>query len=66
MDFKEVLQFADDLLFAKTGKHLDNVQEAILRGTWQNQKHTKIAEELHPTEGHVKDVASELWKILEV
>ena len=66
MDFKEVLQFADDLVFAKTGKHLDNVQEAILRGTWQNQKHTKIAEELHRTEGHVKDVASELWKILEV
>ena len=64
MDFNEVLQFADDLVFAKTGKHLDNVQEAILRGTWQNQKHTKIAEELHRTEGHVRDVASELWKIL--
>ena len=40
------------------------MQEAILRGTWQDQKYPKIAEELHRSEGHVRDIASELWKIL--
>jgi hypothetical protein len=40
------------------------VQKAILRGTWQDQKYVKIAEELHPSEGHVRDIPLELWKIL--
>lgn len=64
MDPEEILKFADDLVFAKTGKHLDNVQEAILLGAWQGQKYPKIAEEAHCSEGHTRDVASELWKIL--
>jgi hypothetical protein len=64
MDVEEILKISGNLVFAKTGKYLDNVQEAILRGTWQHQKHPKIAEELHRSEGHVRDIASELWKIL--
>ena len=64
MDTQEVLKFADDLVFTKTGKHLDNLQEAILRGTVQGKKYSKIAEENNCTQGHVKDVASEVWKIL--
>jgi len=63
MDVEEILKFADNLVFAKTGKYLDNVQKAILRGTWQDQKYAKIAEELYRSEGHVRDIASELWKI---
>jgi NB-ARC domain len=64
MDVKEILRFADDLVFAKTGKHLDNVQETILQGAWQGKTYTKIAEESGYTDGHVRDIASELWKIL--
>lgn len=64
MDAEEILKFADNLVFTKTGKHLDNVQEAILLGAWQGQKYPKIAEEAHCSEGHARDVASELWKIL--
>ncbi|MFE1747040.1 NB-ARC domain-containing protein [Coleofasciculus sp. H7-2] len=64
MDVKEVLRLADRLIFDKTGKHLDDLQEAILRGVCQGNKYSKIAEESHCTEGHVRDVASELWKIL--
>ncbi|MEO6860541.1 MAG: hypothetical protein ABI180_03165 [Microcoleus sp.] len=63
MDAEEILKFADNLVFTKTGKHLDNVQEAILIGAWQGQKYPKIAEEAHCSEGHARDVASELWKI---
>lgn len=63
MDTQKVLKFADDLVFTKTGKHLDNLQEAILRGTVQGKRYSKIAEENNCTQGHVKDVASEFWKI---
>jgi hypothetical protein len=64
MDVKEVLRFAEELVFAKTGEHLDDLQEAILRGAWKGQRYSKIAEESHCTEGHVRNVASELWQVL--
>lgn len=63
MDIREVLKFADELIFANTGEHLDDLEQAILRGVWQGQKYSKIAEELHCSEGHVKDVAAELWRL---
>jgi hypothetical protein len=37
MEVEEILKFADNLVFAKTGKHLDNVQKAILRGTARSE-----------------------------
>ena len=64
MNLKEVLQMADEMVFAKTGQHLDNLQEAILRGTMQGEKYTKIAEEIHCNESYVRDVGSKLWQIL--
>ncbi|MEG3926861.1 NB-ARC domain-containing protein [Microcoleus sp. T3_D1] len=64
MDVQEVLKLADDLVFINTGKHLDNLQEVILRGTLQGQKYSKIADQFHCSEGHIKDIASELWKLL--
>ncbi|MFB2837939.1 NB-ARC domain-containing protein [Floridanema evergladense] len=62
MDIKEVLKLADDIVFKNTGKHLDDLEQAILKGVLQNEKYSKIAEEFHCSEGHVKDVASDLWK----
>ncbi|MFB2896645.1 ATP-binding protein [Aerosakkonemataceae cyanobacterium BLCC-F50] len=64
MDIQTVLKLADELVFAKTGKHLEYLQEAILRGAIQDQKYSQIAEEFHLSEGHIRDVASDLWKIL--
>ncbi len=64
MNLKEVLQMADEMVFAKTGQHLDNLQEAILRGTMQGEKYTKIAEEIHCNESYVRQVGSQLWQIL--
>ncbi|TAG63055.1 MAG: AAA family ATPase, partial [Oscillatoriales cyanobacterium] len=55
---------ADEIVFAKTGKHLDDLQEAILRGTIQGEKYTKIADEIHCNESYVRDVGSKLWQIL--
>ncbi|MFB8795074.1 MAG: AAA family ATPase [Microcoleus sp.] len=64
MEIAEVLKLADELIFAKTGEHIDYLQDAILRGTLQNHKYPKIAEETHSSEGHLRDIGSELWKIL--
>jgi len=64
MDIKKILIFADDLVFTKTGKHLDDVQNAVLRGAWKGNTYTKIADESGYSDGHLRDVASELWKIL--
>ncbi|WP_254566894.1 AAA family ATPase [Oscillatoria sp. HE19RPO] len=64
MDITEVLNLADELVFAQTGKHLDYLQEAILQGTVEGQTYSKIAEETYASEGYVRDVGSDLWKIL--
>ncbi|NER04040.1 MAG: NACHT domain-containing protein [Okeania sp. SIO3C4] len=62
MDIQEILNLADHLIFNKTGKHLDDLQQVILRGTFQGKKYSEIAQEFQCTNGHVRDVASELWK----
>ncbi|MDF0553970.1 AAA family ATPase [Kamptonema sp. UHCC 0994] len=64
MDIAAVLKLADELIFAKTGEHLDYLQKAILEGTFQGQTYLKIAEATHSSEGHLRDIGSELWKIL--
>ncbi|MEG4915697.1 ATP-binding protein [Microcoleus sp. B7-D4] len=65
MELKEVLRFADDKVFSKTGKHLDDLQEAILKEVLQGRKYTtKVAQDRDCSEGYVRVAASELWKIL--
>ena len=65
MELKEVLRFADDKVFSKTGKHLDDLQEAILKEVLQGRKYaTKIAQDRDCSEGYVRVAASELWKVL--
>jgi len=64
MDVKEVLRFADDMVFAKTGEHLDDLQKAILGGVSEGQKYSQIAEASYCSECHVRNVASKLWKRL--
>jgi hypothetical protein len=64
MDIAEVLTLADELIFAKTGKHLDYVQEAILRGTLEDATYTQIAREVYSSPSHVRNVGSDLWKTL--
>ena len=64
MDVQELLRFADGLVFTKTGKHLDDLQQAVVRGTWQGKRYSEISKEVHCTERHVRNVASKLWQIL--
>lgn len=64
MDLPEMLKYLDELVFAQTGKHLDNLQRAILKGALKGQKYTDIAREYNCSPGHAKDEAYELWQIL--
>ena len=65
MELNEVLRFADEKVFSKTGKHLDDLQEAILKEVLQGRKYaTKIAQDRDCSEGYIRVAASELWKIL--
>lgn len=64
MDIAEVLKLADELIFAKTGEHIDYLQKAILEGTFQGRTYPQIADATHSSEGHTRDIGSELWQIL--
>ncbi|MCC3531340.1 MAG: ATP-binding protein [Microcoleus sp. PH2017_22_RUC_O_B] len=64
MDIAEVLKLADELIFAKTGEHIDYLQKAILEGTFQGRTYQQIADATHSSEGHTRDIGSELWQIL--
>ncbi|MDJ0635263.1 MAG: AAA-like domain-containing protein [Xenococcaceae cyanobacterium MO_188.B29] len=55
---------ADNLVFAKTGKHLTTLQAGIFRGAWLNQKYEQIAQENFCSDIHVKRVGAELWELL--
>ena len=64
MAFNEVLRLIDNLVFNKTGKHLDNLQRAILQATWDSEKYSKIAQDYNCTKRHVGNVASKLWQLI--
>jgi hypothetical protein len=66
MDVEEALKFTDHLALTTTGKHLDSLQKAIVRGAWNNQKYKEIAQEHHRSEKYVKEVGFKLWKLLSV
>ncbi|MBK4732242.1 AAA family ATPase [Oxynema sp. CENA135] len=64
MNLKEMLHFADRIVFDRTGKHLNDLQEAVLRGTVQRETYKEIAKNFDCSESSVRKVGSELWQIL--
>lgn len=64
MDIQEALKWTDNLVFTKTGQHLDSLQKAVLEGTWKRQKYPEIAQSCHRSHDHIKQIARELWKLL--
>lgn len=63
MNVKEAVAFADEVVFAKTGKHLDDMQVGVIEGVLKRQKYGEIAQALNCTEGYAKDVGYELWEL---
>ncbi|MEL6157700.1 MAG: tetratricopeptide repeat protein [Cyanobacteria bacterium J06554_11] len=64
MGIDTALEYADQLLYERTGKHLSDLQSHILQQTWQGRTYSQVATHAGYSEGHVKDVASQLWKHL--
>jgi len=64
MNLKEALKIADKIVFEKTGAHLDDLQEAVLKGTLERETYKHIAKDFDCSESSVRKVGSELWQIL--
>ncbi|OCR01085.1 hypothetical protein BCD67_17065 [Oscillatoriales cyanobacterium USR001] len=65
MNLEEALKITDDLVFAKRGEHLSDLQRAILQASWDNHTYIKVLEKYKTyDEGYVKNGASALWKRL--
>ncbi|WP_410223275.1 NB-ARC domain-containing protein [Limnospira platensis] len=64
MDIEEALKWTDDRLFAKTGKHLDSLQKAILEGVWQRETYEQIGDNEHCSKHHIRKEAWKLWQLL--
>lgn len=64
MDINKVLQFIDESLEAKTGKHLNDLQRKVLEGVLNRKKYSDIADDYGRSEGHVKDTGCELLQML--
>ncbi|MBG1259881.1 tetratricopeptide repeat protein [Nostoc commune] len=66
MGVEEALKFVDNLVFLKTGEHLDKTQRIILGYLWEDEKRTyqDIANSVRYTEAHLKAVGAELWHLL--
>jgi DNA-directed RNA polymerase specialized sigma24 family protein len=46
MEVQQLLTYMDEIIFKQTGKHLDSLQIAIIKGVLAGQKYTEIAEAL--------------------
>ncbi|MBE9185645.1 NACHT domain-containing protein [Microcoleus sp. LEGE 07076] len=64
MNLKKALKLADRIIFEKTGQHLDDLQEAVLKGTLEHETYKHIAKDFDCSESSVRKVGSELWQIL--
>lgn len=64
MNSTEVLELVDDLIFAKTRKHLEDLQKDVLKGTIEGKAYPDIAKDSGFSESHVKNFGKELWNLL--
>lgn len=64
MNVTEFLQIADRLVFTKIGKHLDDIQESVVKGVYEGKSYETIATECNRSESRIRNVGRELWQIL--
>jgi tetratricopeptide (TPR) repeat protein len=60
----EALEWLDRLVLTQTGDRLSELQRTLLEQVWQGRTYPEIADRYGCTEGHAKDVGSDLWKLL--
>lgn len=64
MRIDTAIEYADQLLYERTGRHLSDLQSRIIQQSCQGQTYGQVASAAGYSEGHIKDVASQLWKLL--
>lgn len=64
MKFDIAVKMADELVYAKTGERLDDLHLSILRGVWEGKRYIEIAEEVHRSEGYIRELGADLWRLL--
>jgi len=64
MNAEAALAWLDTIIPAQTGERLSDLQKVILQQVWLGRKYLDIANCYGCTEGHAKDVGSQLWKLL--
>ncbi|MFQ4146401.1 tetratricopeptide repeat protein [Chlorogloeopsis sp. ULAP02] len=64
MDAEAVLAWLDTVIPTHTGERLSDLQKVILQQVWHGRRYLEIANYYGCTEGHAKDVGSQLWKLL--
>ncbi|BAZ00934.1 two-component response regulator [Tolypothrix tenuis PCC 7101] len=64
MNLEEAIKWVDSTLEAKTGKKLTIPEKEILKAAWDNEPYNAVADSLYMSVGHIKDLASLLWKRL--
>jgi tetratricopeptide (TPR) repeat protein len=64
IDLGAIATWVSNLMLAHTGQRLSELQRTILENVWQGRKYPEIAAQYGCTEGHAKDVGSDLWKAL--
>ena len=64
MRIEAAIDYADRLLYERTGRHLSDLQSRIIQQSWQGRTYSQVATAAGYSEGHIKDVASQLWKVL--
>jgi ABC-type dipeptide/oligopeptide/nickel transport system ATPase subunit len=65
MTVTEVLQLVDQLVFRHTANHLNDLQSKVIKGIWQGQTYSEIADDFgYESENYVGNVSRDLYKIL--
>ncbi|BAY47557.1 hypothetical protein SAMD00079811_51750 [Scytonema sp. HK-05] len=57
-------EIVDEMVFTKTGKHLNDIERLILQGTLANQTYEKISESTKYSARHLSNLALKLWEVL--
>lgn len=64
MVFEEALAWVESTLQSRIDKQLNAPEKAILKAAWEKKTYSTIADNLYLSVGHIKDLASQLWKCL--
>jgi CheY-like chemotaxis protein len=64
MTLEEALEFVESTLKPRQAKQLTPPEKLILKAAWDNETYNAVADSLYMSVGHIKDLASLLWKRL--